>query len=339
MWAPDEFMETLYKKENTSSFDPTRKTEMQNKVEKLLGDFSSYLPISTEIEEIERREFKEYILSRVLLTTLDYLKMPTYILYPKNAKGKLPAVIALHGHGYGSKEIVGLTPDGEVDLEAPGIHKHFAVRLVQKGVVVIAPELVGFGDRKLEQDQECAPKENSCYTLASHLLLYGKTLAGLRVFETKRAIDFAETLPQIDSSRIGCVGFSGGGLVAAFTSATDERIKATILSGYTNLFKKSIMNRRHCLDNYIPGIMSVGEMPEIIGLISPRPLFIEAGKKDHLFTEKYVKRAHERLEEIYTGQQARQNLEMEIFDGAHEVHGQSSFEWLQSQLKGDSYEK
>ena len=89
--------------------------------------------------------------------------------------------------------------------------------------------------------------------------------------------------------KIGCMGISGGGLVAAFTSILDERIKATVISGYTSTFKGSIMDRRHCLDNYIPGILEYTEMPDLIGLIAPRALFIEAGTADHLFPlDKYL---------------------------------------------------
>src|SRR5690625_7247218 len=68
-----------------------------------------------------------------------------------------------------------------------GCHKSFAIELVHKGAVVFAPELVGFGDRKLKDDQGVgSPGDNSCYMIASQLLLMGKTLAGLRIQECRR---------------------------------------------------------------------------------------------------------------------------------------------------------
>ena len=52
---------------------------------------------------------------RVEITTISPLRMPVYVLIPKvKSKEKLPAVLAIHGHGYGSKEVVGLNPDGSV---------------------------------------------------------------------------------------------------------------------------------------------------------------------------------------------------------------------------------
>lgn len=95
----------------------------------------------------------------------------------KNANGKLPAVVACHGHGYGSKDIVGLDFDGSEKTGDAGYQKNFAVELVKSGFLVIAPELVGFGDRTLEEDAGKANKgESSCYRISTNLLMLGKTI-------------------------------------------------------------------------------------------------------------------------------------------------------------------
>ncbi len=214
-----------------------------------------------------------------------------------------------------------------------GYHKEFAVELVKKGFVVVVPELVGFGERKLQADQgKGLPTDNSCYMLANQLLVVGKTLPGLRVQECRRVIDFVQTLDYVDDNRIGCMGISGGGLVAAFTSILDERLEATVISGYTNTFKRSIMDRRHCLDNYIPGVLAYAEMPDLIGLIVPRALFIEAGTKDHLFPLDQVSLAIEKLTSIYKEFGVDDALASHIFEGGHEISGEQSYDWLVRQL-------
>jgi hypothetical protein len=88
-----------------------------------------------------------YIRQRVAINAYAELRMSVYVLTPNKALSPVPAVIACHGHGYGSKEIVGLESDGSSRKGDSGLHKDFAVSLVQRGFVVAAPELLGFGDR------------------------------------------------------------------------------------------------------------------------------------------------------------------------------------------------
>ena len=184
----------------------------------------------------------------------------------------MPAAVAVHGHGYGSREIVGLRQDGSSDPEPPGIHQHFAVQLVRRGMVVIAPDVAGFGERRLAADLARNPEAaNSCHRLSTQLLMHGKTLAGLRVAETLRALDYLAERPEVQPDRIGIMGFSGGGLISFLCAALDERIRAAVLAGYPNTFKDSIMAVQHCICNYIPGMLSHAELPEWIGLISPDP--------------------------------------------------------------------
>lgn len=331
MWAPDQYLEQLYCeaiKRHVSNYNEKWKINLKAKFREALGEFprnkEELRPIILEEEEME-----DYYRLRVELTTIDPLRVPVYMLIPKNKKNmELPAILALHGHGYGSKEIVGLNPDGTMKSES-GIHKNFAVDLVKRGVVVVAPELIGFGDRKVESEKGVGvATDNSCFTIASQLLLLGKTLAGLRVYECFRVIDYVISLKEVDNNKIGCMGLSGGGLVASFTTILDERIKATVISGYTNTFKGSIMARRHCLDNYIPGILQHAEMPELIGLIAPRPIFIEAGIDDPLFPNEHVTSALEKLKTIYKNFNASKSLSYDIFNGAHEISGRKSYDWL-----------
>ncbi|WP_461671304.1 acyl-CoA thioester hydrolase/BAAT C-terminal domain-containing protein, partial [Mycobacterium tuberculosis] len=133
--------------------------------------------------------------------------------------------------------------------------------LAMEGFIVAAPELIGFGDRRLEEDKAAAPAKSSCTLLAAHLLMTGRTIAGLRVHETKRVVDYLLERPEVEPGSIGIMGISGGGLVAGFTAALDERITCAVVSGYASLFASSILDRNHCLDNYIPGVLLEAELP------------------------------------------------------------------------------
>ncbi|MFC0214642.1 alpha/beta hydrolase family protein [Paenibacillus chartarius] len=342
MWNPDAYIEQLYKNETRRlSFQAASASEWQAWRKELLARFKESLGafhdvgFTGEARIVETVDCGDYVRERLELRTAESLLMPTYLLIPKrqgNAGRKPPLVVACHGHGYGSKAAVGLLPDGQDSGDDPNVHHKFGVSLVQRGFAVIVPELIGFGDRKLEHEPIVNRDTNSCFPIGAFLLMIGKSIAGLRIQETIAAIDYACGRDDIDSSRIGIYGLSGGGLIAAYTAALDERIRAAVISCYTNTFRDSILDRRHCLDNYIPHILAYAEMPDLIGLIAPRPLFVEAGVNDHLFPLHGTKQALEVLERVYLAAGVPERLSSVLFPGGHEVCGEQSYPWLERML-------
>lgn len=278
---------------------------------------------------LERVQCSGYVRERVEWTTMDGMRMPVYVLIPDNSRGARPGVVAIHGHGYGSREIVGLEPDGSERGDAPpGLHKDFAVALVKQGFVVAAPELLGFGDRRLPEDIAAGPKQSSCARISAHLMMLSRSIGGVRVAETMQAVGYLTSRPEVKPEAIGCMGISGGGLVAAYTAALDERIRATVVSGYANTFRDSILTRMHCLDNYIPGILRDAEMPELIGLIAPRSLLVESGEADRVFPRTGAVKAMDKLAMIYRAAGAEEALTADYFAGGHEISGAAAYEWL-----------
>lgn len=132
---------------------------MKERVASLLGGFPERAAALDPVV-LERTAFGDHIRERVEITTCEGLRMPIYVLLPLDAHAKpRPVIVALHGHGYGSREIVGLEPDGTERSGEPGLHKDFALDLVRRGFVVAAPELLGFGDRRLAEDLDGDPKK------------------------------------------------------------------------------------------------------------------------------------------------------------------------------------
>ncbi|MCK0472833.1 alpha/beta hydrolase family protein [Alkalihalobacillus sp. APA_J-10(15)] len=324
----DNFMDLYYQQEvNVMKRD---QMELRKKLQQLLGTFS-FPQTDKKQSRIEVKEFASYKRERYLIPSLRGLMIPTYVLTPKSNNKAFETVIALHGHGYGSKEIVGLREDGTENTGEPGIHQHFAVELVKRGMKVFAPEVIGFGERRHSKDL-ANNMANSCYSLATLLLMSGKTLAGLRVAETRHLLDQLKEFSDVDCDRIGLMGFSGGALVAAYASALDRRVKATVLTGFTNTFKGSILHTNHCIDNYVPGILRYGELPDYISLICPRALFVESGLRDPIFPFETTKKAIEELKEIYDRLDLKEQFMFDLFDGGHEVSGRSAYDWLTSNL-------
>ncbi|WP_373233179.1 dienelactone hydrolase family protein [Cohnella sp.] len=339
MWNGDALIDKLYEQAREhrerigrDEAPGQKKSRLKDSLKASLGEFEltadTYNP-----DLLERVECDGYIRERVELSVVSGLTFGAYILIPANAAGKLPGVIAVHGHGYGSRQICGMRPDGTTDTGEPDIYNHFAVQLVKKGFVVIAPDVIGFGERRMQADLAVDPDTpSSCYTMSTHLLMLGKTLTGLRVAEMLGTLDYFAQRPEVDSTRIGIAGFSGGSLIAYVASALDERIRASLLIGFPNTFKDSIMAVHHCVCNYSPGILMQAELPELMGLIAPRPLFLESGDNDPIFPAVGFSKAVQQLQQIYKQEGVDHLLKYDLFPGVHEISGRISFEWLKSVL-------
>ena len=287
------------------------------------------------IEEVDRGDF---LRRKVVISTAAHSKMPVYLLTPKERRESLPVVLAYHGHGYGVKDIVGLWEDGKERIESDGYHKDFAVALCQRGFFVAAPEIAGFGERRTNYDHLDQvlgqPVPTTCHNAATYAFMLGKSAVGLRVRDGMRLIDYLSTLDEADVSRLGAMGISGGGMLTFFHTALDDRIKASVVSGYFSSFKDSILAMNHCTCNFVPGLLNIGEMTDIVGLIMPRPMLVEAGTRDSIFPIETVRHSVERTREICRtlGGDPAADVVLDEFEGRHRISCQKAYDFLWERL-------
>lgn len=278
---------------------------------------------------MEETETDGFLLRLVSLEDGEGYRLPCYIVFPQGAagagSGPFPAALAVHGHGCGARSAVGLPPGGG--------GPDFALRIAEKGFVVAVPELLGFGRRRLPEFALLPPEEKACERIASILLLYGQTLAARRVYDTALALDYLLSLPEAQKDGACAMGFSGGAMVCMLSAIFDARIKAAALCSYPNLFKTSIIEKRHCIDNYIPGILEDAEMSDLLSLIAPRPLFLSSGIDDPIFPVTGAREAFFQVEEVYKLCGVEKELTLEIFEGAHEISDKKVYDWLLARSK------
>lgn len=304
--------------------------DLKKKLIELLSGFSERVPLEPEI--LERKEFKDYIRERVIFNSAPKVSVVGYLLIPKDIKLPAPGVIALHGHGYGKDDIVGIWEDGTERTIPDGYQKDFGVSLAKNGFVTFAIEQACFGERREPEDIAKDKYQSSCRKVSFWAMLLGKTVLGMRVWDVMRAIDYLETREEVDRSRIGAMGISGGGMTTLFSSALDERIKAAVVSGYLNTFKDSILSIYHCECNYVPGILRYAEMYDIAGLIAPRALLVESGTKDNIFPIKATEFAVSKVKKVYELLGVLDKFGLDIFEGRHQISGRKAFDFLKREL-------
>ena len=339
-FTPDEFMSGLYGKlrnepyKNVSSKEEALATGkmIREKAEEIFS-INKFCDLNAETELIKLSDaidYPEYTLQKYSLRICDGLVTAVYMLMPKTINRKTVGVVALCGHGYGVRQILNISKKGKKKhfRYIDNYQKNFAVELAKRGCVVIAPELFGFGEARLKKDLRKPFYISSCDELSHHLLPYGLTTASVRIAQALTCVKVLRENDFVDSDKISVMGISGGGLTALYTSVLDDKIHKTVVSGYINTFKDSILSLWHCPDNYIPDILGVGEIYDFASAIAPRELFIESGKKDKLFPIGASETAHKKISRVYEIADAGDKLHIDVFDGKHSVWGKNSFDWL-----------
>ena len=303
--------------------------QLRRRVKARLGGFPNQ-KTNLRARVLRRSEQSEYSQEEIALQSRDSLEVFGYFLLPKNTSGPLPTLLCLHGHGMGVNPLVGLDHDGQPLQTLDYLHG-FAIQAVKRGYAVFAPELLGFGRRREGEIEN--PHQSSCQTLAGTALMLGQTLLGWRVYDTMRVLDYLQTRPEVDAKRFGVIGISGGGTNALFLSALDARIKATVISGYTNTFRDSICAVPHCIDNFVPGLLQDAEMSDIAGLVAPRALWCENGDADPIFPVAAFRQTLHDVKRIYKVWGAQAQCSGEVFEGEHQFHGVGAWKFLTKNLR------
>ena len=306
--------------------------KLRAKLTELLGGFpSARTPLDPRTLEV--REFPKYRLEKFVIRTRPGAAVLGYLLTPAATQPPHTAMICLPGHGRGVDDIVGIDSEGKDRTNKSGYQHDFAIQAVEHGMAAVAIEQMAFGCRRDPAARKKGLGASSCQPAAGAALLLGETMIGWRVWDVMRVCDWIATRKELDASRIGCMGISGGGTITTFAAALEPRIQLAFVSGYLNLFRDCIFSLSHCIDNYVPGILNWCEMYDVAGLIAPRPLFVESGDRDDIFPIEASRESFARAKKVYELFGAAGNAEQEVFSGEHSFHGVGGLPFAARRLK------
>jgi Abhydrolase family len=286
-----------------------------------LPDDSKKVPLDVQIEKTE--ELGKYIRKKLTLAVEKGDRLPTYLLVPKARQGKLAAVLCLHPT---SRELGKGIPTGFGDKP----DRHYAVHLVERGYVCVAPDYVNMGEYKFD------PYKNG-YASA--------TMKG--IWNHMRCVDLLQSLPEVDGERIGVIGHSLGGHNSMFVGVFDERIKCIVSNcgfcSFPTYMKGNLAGWSH--DGYMPRIRNVYDLKpekvpfdfaEVVAALAPRAFLASAPVKDHNFDLQGVKDCVAAAKPIYKLLGVEAKLKGYYPPGAHEFPDDArttAYDWLDRWLK------
>jgi dienelactone hydrolase len=284
-----------------------------------LGAMPESVPLNPQVlAEWEKDGLK---CRNVLIDLEPGLSAQVLLYWPANASGRLPGLLACHGHGlYGMAAVMGddSTPEQAADIKK--LNYNYGEQMARRGYAVIAIDWRGFG---LRDDRRMSPahdygKRDLCNLNFIRAVLLGRTLLGMDVHDGRRALDYLCEQPFVDPQRIGVMGLSFGGTMTVWMTLADPRIKAADVICYSDRFAAfALRNVNFCGSQITPGLFALCDMPDLQGLIAPRPLLVEIGAHDLCFRIEPAMSCYRAVEEIYQAAGAADRLELDLFEGNH----------------------
>jgi dienelactone hydrolase len=253
--------------------------------------------------------------------------IPAYWLVPDGLRAPATVVLALHGHGPGKAVCAGASQDPQRnELQTVG-ERDFGARAAQQGMLVLAPDLRGFGEMTLPEAMHTG-RPSTCVEMSMRAIAAGQSLVGMRVRDIMSCVDWVAAQADVDANRIVVTGQSGGGTYSVWAAAMDPRIAAAAPCCSFCTFEHAMMSIRHCPCNYLPGVLDLCEFYDVAGLIAPRPMLVVAGAMDPIFPLEGVRIAFERLREIYRAASAQDRLQLYIGPEGHRYYAEPLGPWV-----------
>lgn len=266
-----------------------------------------------------------------LIDVAPFISATLRVNYPKTLSGgKVPAILCCHGHGPHGKDVI-MGDDSEPDRKASIAINHcdYGRRMAQAGFVTYAIDWIGFGERndtnKPNHRNPNIGGRDWCNLYYLHATMFGMTSLSMNVAHGKAATDFICTLPEVDTGRVGVMGLSGGGTMALWMTLCDERFKATEIICYSDLWAHfGIRDLNYCGMQVAPGLYKLVDLPELQGLIAPRPLLVDIGAQDQCFKVDTAMECFRQVERIYSAAGEQDKLELDLHNGTHAWGGNRS---------------
>lgn len=158
--------------------------------------------------------------------------------------------------------------------------------------------------------------------VAGNFMLLGRDLSAWMDFEDVYAADFMAQLPEVDATRLGCMGFSMGAYRAWMLSALTDKVKCGVAVCWMTTTEYQVnteygLKKHEEWANLIPGIRRYLDYPHIASIACPKPMMFINGAKDHLFPPISVNKAYKEMHEVWDSQGIGDRLSTEIMDMSH----------------------
>ncbi len=255
-------------------------SQVREKAFELLGQ-AQMLPAPPLIAGFRRSVEDGLRRERFFLQTEPGYWAPVLVTLPAG-DGPYAAVLCLHGHVTNGKDgVCGLLattlPVDQAALleEREHYNDTYGADLARRGYLTISLDNRDFNEAQ-KRDPYTANEYSWHLAEIAWQNAFGRSYVGCGVWDAQRALDYLVQRPDVDAERVGCIGFSLGGLLTMFLTLLDPRIRAAVIAGYFDSFLRRVAlgAGADCLCNYIPDLYTWLDIPDVVAALAPRPVLV-----------------------------------------------------------------
>ncbi len=303
----------------------TQRETYREQLREMLG--LSPMPPRTELKPqiTGQLDHGDFIVEKLHFQSMPQLYVTANLYRPKVVTKPLPAVLYVCGHG--------VVKSNGVSMGNKTSYQHHGEWFARHGYVCLTIDTIQLGELE------------GLHHGTHHLGMWwwnsrGYTPAGVEAWNGIRALDYLQSRPEVDGTRLGVTGRSGGGAYSWWIAALDERIKAAApVAGITDL-------QNHVVDGVVQGHCDCMFMVntyrwdygQVAAMVAPRPLLICNTDKDSIFPLEGVNRVHAKARQVYRLYGAGEKLGLLITEGPHKDTQDLQvpvFRWFNRYLKGE----
>jgi dienelactone hydrolase len=174
------------------------------------------------------------------------------------------------------------------------------INLAKQGYVTFSYDMVGYNDTIQTPHDFGGEREQ----------LWNFNPMGLQLWNSIRALDFLQSLADVDAERIAMTGESGGGTQTFLLSAVDDRVKYAVP---VNMISASMQGGSQCENG--PGLRLDTFNVEIGAMLAPRPMLMIAATGD--WTKNTPRDEYPAVRSIYELYDRAANVETVQMDAPH----------------------
>ncbi|MFV1967348.1 MAG: alpha/beta hydrolase family protein [Pirellulaceae bacterium] len=281
-------------------------SNVRAKIRLCFGPEPPRTPLKPQITGTVDRE--TYKIENVIFESRPGFPVTANLYIPKGRDIPMPGVVGTCGHSTNGK--------------AAEAYQSFAQGLAKLGYVCLIYDPIGQGERLQYVNKDL--KSRVGVGVREHLVagnqqfLVGEFLGMWRAWDGIRALDYLLTRPEVDRSKIGVTGNSGGGTMTTWLCGVEPRWSMGAPSCFVTTFRRNMENELPAdTEQCPPQALALGlDHADFLAAMAPKPVIILGKEKDY-FDSRGVEEAYARLKRLYTLLDAEDNIGMFIGPTPH----------------------